>query len=230
MAAARDSDSICAVDVPRSASRPCRTLTRAALLALMLVAGAGAVAAPRSVAAEHPACEASERAQPAAGRTTGRPPLVIGDSVLLGAVREVARAGFEVDARGCRALPQAVKIMRSRRRAKTLPHLVVIALGANWLIRPRELDAALRIAGLGRVLALVTPREPDGASGSDTRVIRRMARRNPDRVHVLDWVRFSRGHRSWFGADGVHLGRAGAAGLARLLSRALPLAVAPPCS
>ena len=38
---------------------------------------------------------------------------------------------------------------------------------------------------------------------------------------TLDWVGFSRGHGGWFADDGLHLGRGGAAGLARLLGRGL---------
>src|SRR4051794_41114660 len=37
-----------------------------------------------------------------------RAPLAIGDSVMLGAVPDLARAGFEVDARGCRQIGEAI--------------------------------------------------------------------------------------------------------------------------
>jgi lysophospholipase L1-like esterase len=41
---------------------------------------------------------------------------------------------------------------------------------------------------------------------------------------VLDWVRFSRGHRGWFQPDGVHLTFPGAHAFARLFKQALPFA------
>jgi len=61
------------------------------------------------------------------------------------------------------------------------------------------------------------------------RVVRAAGRRFPDRVRVLDWVRHSAGRRGWFAGDGIHLGSSGAAGLARLMRRALPFATAPLC-
>ena len=47
---------------------------------------------------------------------------------------------------------------------------------------------------------------------------------HPGRIDVLDWVRHSRGHGSWFQPDGLHLTFAGAAAFARFLVRARPLA------
>src|SRR4051794_9184236 len=45
----------------------------------------------------------------------GRPPLVIGDSVLLGAVPEVAGVGYEVDTRGCRQMSEGLRVLAARR-------------------------------------------------------------------------------------------------------------------
>jgi len=181
-----------------------------AALALSLGLGAGAAHACGDV--KHAA--ASKRSGGA------RAPLVIGDSVLLGAVRQVAAAGLEVDTRGCRQMGEGLKLIAKRRRAHTLPGVVVLALGTNGSIRLRDIRAALRSIGRERVLGLVTPRELGGGSGADARVIRAAGRRFGRRVLVLDWVRFSRGHGGWFAGDGIHLGAAGAAGMARLLRRA----------
>ncbi len=159
----------------------------------------------------------------------GRAPLVIGDSVLLGAVPQVAGAGFEVNTRGCRQMSEGLGIIAARKRAKTLPHFVVIALGANGSISARQIREAMRIVGRDRVLGLVTPRELGGGQGSDAGNVRAAGRRFPGRVVVLDWVRFSAGRGGWFAGDGLHLGPSGARGLARLLRRALPLAVEPLC-
>jgi hypothetical protein len=151
---------------------------------------------------------------------TGTRALAVGDSVLLGAVREVAAAGFEVDTRGCRQMSEGLRVIAARRRAGTLPPLVVLALGTNGAIRMRDIRAALRIVGRDRVLGLVTPREVGGGEGGDARVVRAAGRRFGGRVIVLDWVRYSGGHGGWFAGDGIHLGPSGAAGLARLLRRA----------
>jgi hypothetical protein len=147
------------------------------------------------------------------------PPLAVGDSVMLGAVPEVARAGLEVNTRGCRQMSEGLRLLRARRRS-FLPSRVVIALGANWSVRYGEIRAAMRIVGRRRLLVLVTPRESGGGESGDAWAMRRAARRFPKRVRVLDWVRRSRGRAGWFAGDGLHLSRQGARAYARLLGRA----------
>src|SRR4051812_33811788 len=81
---------------------------------------------------------------------------------------------------------------------------------ANWTVSMRQIRYALHIVGHKRVLVLVTPREVGGYGGSDAANIRRAGRRYPDRVLVLDWVRYTAGHPNWFAPDGLHLGYGGA--------------------
>ena len=167
------------------------------------------------------ACGGAQTAYPA--KRPGRqfaPPLAIGDSVMLGAVQQLARAGLEVNARGCRQLSEGMRLIFKRRRAGTLPSRVVIALGANWTVSYRELRAALRLVGERRLLVLVTPRELGGGESGDAWAMRRLARRFPRRVRLLDWVRFSRGHGGWFAGDGLHLSLSGRVAFVRLLRRA----------
>ena len=147
------------------------------------------------------------------------PPLAIGDSVMLGAVPQLARAGLEVNTRGCRQMTEGLRVMRARRRSGTLPSRVVIALGANWTVRFAEIRAAMRVAGRRRLVVLVTPRESGGGESGDAWAMRRAARRFPRRVRLLDWVRFSHGRGGWFGGDGLHLTGSGARAFARLLRR-----------
>lgn len=151
----------------------------------------------------------------------GRPPLVVGDSVLLGAVDEVAAVGYEVDVRGCRGMNEVLEVLRGRARNRRLPGFVVVQAGTNFDIRDDQVDRALTILGPDRVLGLMTPRELGGGSGQDTVVVRDQARRHPGRVIVIDWVRWSAGHGGWFSGDGIHLGPAGAEGFAGLLRASL---------
>ena len=199
--------------------------TRRALLTLLLALG---VTLALDGAVAH-ACGGVRHASAVKRGAQGRAPLVIGDSVLLGAVPQVAAAGFEVNTRGCRQMSEGLGIIAARKRAKTLPHFVVIALGANGSISASQIREAMRLVGRDRVLGLVTPRELGGGQGSDARNVRAAGRRFPGRVVVLDWVRFSAGRGGWFAGDGLHLGRSGARGLARLLRRGLPLAIEPLC-
>jgi hypothetical protein len=179
------------------------------------------LAAPSAAAA----CGASQHHAPVANDRPGRAPLAVGDSVMLGAVPELRRAGFEVNARGCRQMSEGVELLASRRRS--LPDVVVVALGYNWTITIEEIRRALIILGPRRVLGMVTPR---GEYASARAAIRAAGRRWPARVKVLRWAARSAGKQwTW---DGLHLTPAGAQGFARLLSNAfewpLPGAEPPP--
>lgn len=167
------------------------------------------------------ACGGVQHFQPTKLRRPGAPPLAVGDSVMLGAVDRLVAAGFEVDARGCRQMAEGVKVLAARGRRGTLPGTVVVALGTNWIVTTSQIRQALRILGPGRVLGLVVPRELASVRTPNRRNIRSAGKRWPERVRVLDWVRYSSGHASWFAGDGLHLGTAGARAFTRLLSRAL---------
>jgi hypothetical protein len=150
----------------------------------------------------------------------GPAPLAIGDSVMLGAVDELAAVGFDVDARGCRAIWEARTVAESYKRHDGLPPVVVIAVGANFTIPLSEVRVILRVLGPDRVLGLVTPRETGGGAGADADAARAAGRRWPDRVRVLDWVAYSEGRSAWFAPDGLHLGPGGADAMARLFRQA----------
>jgi hypothetical protein len=150
----------------------------------------------------------------------GRAPLAVGDSVMLGAIGPIRRAGYEVDASGCRLWSQGLELLKSRARRGSLPELVVIGLGTNWTVTNDDIRAALAVVGPERVLGLVTPRELEGEPSSDQVVIRQAAERWPGRIEVIDWVAASEGKRGWFYDDGVHLRPAGARALAQLMRQA----------
>ena len=160
----------------------------------------------------------------------GREPLAIGDSVMLLAVKPLARAGFNVNAQGCRQWRQGHAILRRKKRRGTLPRLVVMALGTNWIISRDDIGRTRRFLGPKRVLAIVTPRESGGRSGPDAKRIRAAGRAHPRRIKVIDWVRFSRGHGSWFGGDGIHLTYTGVTNYVRCFQRSLRWANGPSAS
>jgi hypothetical protein len=147
------------------------------------------------------------------------PPLAIGDSVMLDAVRPLANEGFEVDARQGRFMYHVLRILRTRHRQDTLPHLVVVSIGVNFPATAPEIRRALQLLGPNRVLGLVTPKR--SWRGLDATPIWQAARRHPRRVKVLDWVSYSAGHPEWFVSDGTHLRSSGVAAYVRLLATAL---------
>src|SRR3712207_8342221 len=56
-------------------------------------------------------------------RSKGPEPLAIGDSVMLLAVHGLARAGFNVNAQGCRQWRQGHAILARKKRQRRLPRL-----------------------------------------------------------------------------------------------------------
>ena len=183
-------------------------------LRLVLLVAVLCLAVPCAAAAS---CGNPKRAYPSKWSRDYRPPLVIGDSVMLNAVGPLAGRGFQVDARGCRMWREGMQVLRAR--GKSLPRLVVMALGANWVISSGDIEGALKILGRERVLALVTPRETGGAVSSDTYNVRRAGRRHRNRVKVVDWVAASAGRGSYFAGDGLHLSWSGVNAYTRLIAQ-----------
>lgn len=148
----------------------------------------------------------------------GAAPLALGDSVMLGASRRLARRGFEVDARCARQPSEGLSILRQRRRRGTLPEIVVMALGTNIATSSRDIKRMLRAVGRRRTLMLVTPfRE---WRPFNTRPMRRAKRRYPKSVKLIDWSARARRHRDWFWRDGTHLRPDGVDVYTRMLKRA----------
>src|SRR3954447_8548106 len=172
----------------------------------------------------HAGCGGTQVRHTTSKRNKGRPPVVIGDSVLLGAMKETTAAGFDLNSRGCRQWGEGMRVIRGYKRAGRLPHLVVMELGTDWTVSVRQIRAAMALVGRSRVLGLMTPREVGGYGGADAARMRRVTRRFPDRTVLLDWVAYTRGRGSWFQPDGIHLTLAGAAGFGDFLKTALPYA------
>ena len=165
---------------------------------------------------------------PAASHPSGQaPPLAIGDSTMLLSLPGLSREGYDANAHGCREFSEALAMLRQMRAAGTLPHMVVIALGANGTVSGGDINDTLRLLCCNRLLVLVTPRELGGGSGSDAATDRQAASEHPGRILLLDWVKYSQGHGSWFQPDGLHLTLAGVSALNTLLARALPYAYVP---
>lgn len=195
-----------------------------AVLALAGGAGVAALMRPGSGRADYypPQCGGDHIVEPRLPPHHQRPPLAIGDSTMLLAAYNLAAVGFEVDAQGCRQYDEALQILARRRAAGTLPHMVLIALGADGSVTHQDIGRALGFLCCTRLLVLVTNRELGGGSGPDAETDRQEARRHPVRIALLDWVAYSAGHGGdWFQPDGLHLTDVGARAFTRLLSRAM---------
>jgi lysophospholipase L1-like esterase len=193
--------------------------------------GAGAIVASLTVlwfpSISRAACGGTLISHPAHHTNGQAPPLALGDSTMLLSLPGLAHDGFEANAHGCRQFFQALDMLRQMRAGGTLPHMVVLALGANGSVTGSEIGQTLGVLGRHRLLVLMTPRELGGGSGSDAATERAQARQHPGRILLLDWVSYSAGHASWFAGDGLHLNPTGVAAFTSLISRAYPYAYVP---
>jgi hypothetical protein len=199
--------------------RPMRApqIVRAGAVTVMLVlAGAAIPGAARA------ACGQDYHGAPAHSDVPGGPPLAIGDSVLAGAVPELAQEGFEANGMVCRQMSQGIEMLEAR--GSDLPHLVVIALGTNGEVTAEQIERILTILGPTRVLALVTPH--GSVVPSSPGVIRAAAEAHPERILLLDWGRLASEHPEWLAPDGIHLvGQEGIDGFTQLVASSLRYAV-----
>ena len=147
-------------------------------------------------------------------------PFVVGDSVTVPAGDYLGEMGFAVDAVACRTFAQGLEVMSAR----TLPDLVVVALGSNGEVSGEELDYALELVGPFARLVLVLPKELGGGPDPDGRLMRAFAEAHPDQVTILDWPAYSSGHGDWFQPDGLHLMTPGAQGFAQMIGEAVEFA------
>ena len=142
-----------------------------------LIATCALLAALLGAPAAQAACGGVEHFWPSKPRRSP-PPLVVGDSVTMGAIEPLRRAGFEVDVRGCRQMARGSASCR-RRRAR-----VAAERGGGGARQQRhgrtvaDVRRALRILGGERVLGMVTPR---GAMASAQASIRAAGRSWPAR-------------------------------------------------
>lgn len=194
-----------------------RTVTTGMVACALLVALAPAAQA----CGESRAAQARE----VKGRT-GRAPLIVGDSTLLLSVGKFASVGIEANARGCRQFSEGLSLLAGRKRAGTLPAVVIVALGANGPISSGQLPALLNLVGRRRIVVLVTPRN----QGTSQARMRAAARAHPDRVLLADWSRYSRSRSTggWFAGDGLHVSNTGAAAYVRFVRRRVAPIAFPP--
>jgi hypothetical protein len=158
--------------------------------------------------------------------------LVVGDSVVAGAMQELGQLhGWRVriDARECRQvarrvdgcgatdIPSGVDAMRHGVR-RMRPHAVAVHLGHNGRLESEHFDVLMEVAA-GVPVVWLTLRQRQEWAWSNNDVIRDGVERWPAAV-LADWWAVSEG-QPWFGDDGVHLTRRGAAGLARLVAGTL---------
>jgi hypothetical protein len=165
------------------------------------------------------------------GPNDGPPPIAIGDSTMLFPIPDLNKAGFDVNARGCRGFKQAIWIARDMRNRGVLPRLILVNSYGNGGINDDLIKFALKVIGPKRKLVLVTAYDADTGHppAPDTDVLVKAAKDHPDQIELLDWVKYSLPHHkvdpepgAWFLPDLFHPNIAGSAAYAHFLSQVLP--------
>jgi hypothetical protein len=153
-----------------------------------------------------------------------RSTLVVGDSVMVGAARELqaALAGqtVEIDAAVGRQIAAATRILRARRDAGTLGSAVVIQIGNNSPISSREFDEMIGLLGDVPQVLVVNLKVPRRWQDPNNEILARGVARYPN-ARLLDWRAASAEHPEYFRRDGLHLLPAGQRALAALIVQAL---------
>ena len=154
---------------------------------------------------------------------------VLGDSVLLGAVKEIPPAlpGWQVivDAKVSRFLNQGTEVMRARRAEIGDGGVVVIQQGNNYLGSAPQfrehIDQAMAVlAGVPKVV-WITVAEFKPSRADVNREILAAAERYPNIV-LADWNGLWRTNpRGFTSRDGLHLTRPGAAAFAAMIAQAI---------
>jgi hypothetical protein len=206
-----------------------------AALALAVMAGSLAIASvAHGVGEPGFSCKKVHSGQAAVNpNPKGKPPLVIGDSTVNLPIPNLSQAGFDVNARGCRGIFEAIGVAEKLRRKGRLPHLVLVNGYANGGIKQKQVDELLDAVGKRRVVVLLTEYNANNGkrAAPETGQLFAARKRFPHRIAVLDWVHYSRPHHfadpapdAWFLPDLFHPNFAGAEAFAQFLAAALPLA------
>jgi hypothetical protein len=151
----------------------------------------------------------------------GPAPLLIGDSIVGQSMPELQRLGYRINAQGCRTFPRGVKALKQEGSKRTLPKLVVFALGTGGDVTQAHISKALAVLGPARKLGLVTPRQFMGGEDPDAADYRAAAAAN-DRIELIDWAQASAAHPEWFTPDLVHPNNRGVKEFVKLMKAVLP--------
>ena len=147
--------------------------------------------------------------------------LAIGDSVMLGAARELAARGATVDAMKSRSVRQALEIVNYLKSIRRLGSIVVIHLGTNSTTSTAVLDdimASLSDTPLVLFLTVHVPSEP--RQSINNRLINALPTRYGN-VKVLDWYSVAQQYPEYLYSDKTHLRPAGARFYADLIMQAV---------
>jgi peptidoglycan/LPS O-acetylase OafA/YrhL len=139
------------------------------------------------------------------------PPVVFGDSVVLGA-RESLKAvmgEISIDAAVSRQPETIAERIRARRDERRLGPDVVIHMGTNGIVQEEDLKPILEELRDRNRVVVVNVRVPRVWMNPTNEVIVSLVGQYPN-VRLADWNAVSKGKKGYFAPDGVHLTKTGA--------------------
>jgi peptidoglycan/LPS O-acetylase OafA/YrhL len=149
-------------------------------------------------------------------------PLMIGDSVMLGAQPGLALAieDVRVDAEVSRQMRQVSDVVERMRAEAPLGDVAVVHLGTNGVFSPYHFDAVMfALEEVDRVY-FVNAKVPRRWEDSVNESLKTSIELWPN-AHLIDWNAAATDHPEYFGEDGVHLTGAGIEAYARLIAESI---------
>jgi peptidoglycan/LPS O-acetylase OafA/YrhL len=147
--------------------------------------------------------------------------LAIGDSVMLGAARELTERGATVDAMKSRSVRQALEIVNYLKSIRRLGSIVVIHLGTNSTTSTAVLDEIMTsLADVPLVLFLTVHVPSEPRQSINNRLINALPTRYGN-VKVLDWFTIAGQYPEYLYSDQTHLRPAGARFYSDLIMQAV---------
>ena len=143
----------------------------------------------------------------------------IGDSVMLGAARELADSvpGIDLDAELGRQVWQAIRMLEDRKENGLLGEIVLLHLGNNGAFSKIEFDRIMEVVGEERRVVFLTLKVERSWEEGNNEVISEGVRQYPQAL-LVDWREAIGGRPELLWTDGTHLRPEGATFYVKLLA------------
>ena len=122
--------------------------------------------------------------------TTAPPPppamSAYGESVMLGAKKQLDAGGFFVDAAEDRQANDMIAELQAKSKAGQLGHVVVVQIGTNGTVSAEQLDKMVATMPEGTQLFFLTVKAPTSWNAANNENLRAVPSRHPN-VGIIDW-------------------------------------------
>lgn len=129
----------------------------------------------------------------------------IGDSVMLDAKPDLQEIfpNAVINAAISRQIGQGIDLAKKMANNGTLAKVVLIGLGSNGPVSPKQIFQFMQIVGPSREVFWVNIKVPDAWEHDVNATLRAEQSKYPN-LTVIDWYTYSKPHGDWFWADGTH--------------------------